>query len=205
MCEKYPHPFSEGELREGYNKCIENVMGLLASAKILCDDENEIIRQYALGLYVYAVEEYGKAILLKRAIKGNKDKYEIDGWILGYGKPKRGNAHNKKMKAALDILPKDCGIIPRGIIVTQASPSKNTVITKKQKHGRIDQVSTAEMTTGTHYDTTKRNIFDYNFDLKTACFYMDWDPKNNSWKYAITIEPQNLMKKITHIEDALAM
>jgi AbiV family abortive infection protein len=79
---------------------MNNVRGLLASAKTLNDDENKMMRQYALGLYMYALEEYGKSVLLKRAMTGNKDKYEIDGWILGYGNPKRGNAHDKKMKVA---------------------------------------------------------------------------------------------------------
>jgi hypothetical protein len=101
-------------------------------------------------------------------------------------------------------LPKDCGIIPRGIIITQGSPSEKTIIIKQQKHGRIDQISNAEWTTGTFYDTTKRSIFDYNLDLKTSCFYMDWDPKNNSWKYDITMEPQNLKRNIKCLEDALA-
>ena len=204
MPKKYPRPFSGEELVDGCSRCIKNVRGLLASAKILNDDESVMMRQYALGLYMYAVEEYGKAVLLKKAITGNKDKYKIDGWILGHGNPKRGNAHDKKMKVALNILPKNCGIIPRGIIVTQASPIKKTVITKKQKHGRVDQISNTEWTTGTSYDTTRRNIFDFNLDLKTGCFYMDWDPKNNSWKYDITMEPQNLKKNIQCLEDALA-
>jgi AbiV family abortive infection protein len=69
--------FSEEELNLGCKRCIENVRGLLAGAKILND--NVMTQQYALGLYIYAVEEYGKAILLKRAITGNEEKYQIDG------------------------------------------------------------------------------------------------------------------------------
>jgi AbiV family abortive infection protein len=67
--------FTEAQLREGSRRCIDNVKGLLHSASLLLDNKNS--QQYALGLYIYAVEEYGKAILLKKYITRNKDKYQI--------------------------------------------------------------------------------------------------------------------------------
>ncbi len=47
----------------GCQKCKENEQNLLDGAKGLLDTENTF--QFALGLYIYAVEEYGKARLLK--------------------------------------------------------------------------------------------------------------------------------------------
>ena len=76
--------FTKAQLREGSRRCIDNVKGLLDSASLLLDNKNS--QQYALGLYIYAVEEYGKAILLKKYITRNKDKYQIPGWIFGSGK-----------------------------------------------------------------------------------------------------------------------
>jgi AbiV family abortive infection protein len=105
ITKKYDYNFSEQELRDGFKRCLDNVRGLLASAKIL--NLCEVTQQYALGLYMYAVEEYGKAILLKNVITGNKGKYKIDGWILGDGYPKRGNAHDEKIKTGLNNLPED--------------------------------------------------------------------------------------------------
>jgi AbiV family abortive infection protein len=57
-------------LSDGYKKCIENVQNLLDSAKLLLNSENT--HQYALGLYMYSIEEYGKAVILKGFLTENK-------------------------------------------------------------------------------------------------------------------------------------
>ena len=57
------YKLTEDELIIGCEKCKENVQNLLDGAKGLLDNENTF--QFALGLYIYAVEEYGKAGLLK--------------------------------------------------------------------------------------------------------------------------------------------
>jgi AbiV family abortive infection protein len=72
----------EDQLKQGCKKCIENVQNLLDSAKLLLGNENS--HQYALGLYVYAIEEYGKATILKNYL--NKNIYSIPKWVFGSGK-----------------------------------------------------------------------------------------------------------------------
>lgn len=62
MTKKYD--FNEDQLREGSKRCIDNVKGLLHSASLLLESNDS--QQYSLGLYIYAIEEYGKAILLKK-------------------------------------------------------------------------------------------------------------------------------------------
>jgi AbiV family abortive infection protein len=52
---------TERQLREICKKCIENSSGLLEAAELLLPNNNTL--QYALGLYMYAIEEYGKAVL----------------------------------------------------------------------------------------------------------------------------------------------
>ena len=54
---------TEIQLREGYERAIENVENLLYSANVLLKSERSL--QYALGLYMYAIEEYGKAEILR--------------------------------------------------------------------------------------------------------------------------------------------
>jgi len=56
-------------------RCIQNVNSLLSCAKLLGD--NDDTRQYAAGLYLYAVEEYGKAQLLKQLLKQTGVKYLV--------------------------------------------------------------------------------------------------------------------------------
>ena len=71
------YDFTDAQLIEGCRRCIDNVKGLLYSVSLLLGNQDS--QQYALGLYVYAIEEYGKAILLKSYITGNKDNYQIPG------------------------------------------------------------------------------------------------------------------------------
>jgi HEPN superfamily AbiV-like protein len=73
---------TEAQLKEGCKKCIENVQNLLDSAQLLLNNENN--HQYALGLYMYAIEEYGKAEKLRAYLIGNKITYSIPGWIFGH-------------------------------------------------------------------------------------------------------------------------
>jgi hypothetical protein len=197
----YPfHYFSEEELRDGCRRCLENVRGLLAGAKTL--NENDLTQQYALGLYMYAVEEYGKAILLKKAITGNKKQYQIEQWIIGIGDPNNTTtSHDEKMKVGFHNLPKDCWITERGVKIINPLLSTKVVTTKRGKEGPYDKSLILEGVTGRIYDTTNVKIFDHNLDLKTACFYIDWHRDN--WSYDVTIQPEELNKKITCLEDAL--
>lgn len=63
------------EVDTASERCIQNVNSLLSCAKLLTD--NDDTRQYAVGLYVYAVEEYGKAQLLKQLWKQTGVKYLV--------------------------------------------------------------------------------------------------------------------------------
>jgi len=205
MPKKYSYAFTEQELMFGYERCIENVRGLLASAKML--NENVTTQQYALGLYMYAVEEYGKAIMLKNSITGNKKRYHILGWILGKGKPNQItetgiDAHSKKIMIGYNNLPEGCNVFFRGVKITKAFPTTKTIKIKKNKYGLESKVSIGKGTTGSYYDTTT-GIFDYNLDLKTSCFYIDWDENNNSWKFDVVTQKADLDKNIKCLENAL--
>ena len=75
------YKMTEIQLREGYERAIENVENLLYSANVLLKSERSL--QYALGLYMYAIEEYGKAEILRTYILKNKSRYSIPEWIFG--------------------------------------------------------------------------------------------------------------------------
>src|SRR5215467_5548034 len=92
MIKRYPYAFTGDELRDGCRRSVENVKGLLNSASLLV--KNRDSQQYALGLYVYAVEEFGKAILLREYFTGNEERYQIPGWIFGDGRPTIDSINN---------------------------------------------------------------------------------------------------------------
>jgi AbiV family abortive infection protein len=83
------------------DKTIHGVLRLLESAEILLDNGgNEAI---SAGLYTYAVEEYGKILVLKQS-KHVEGKVEIK-----YREKFR--CHSEKFKKAIDDLPKECKTI----------------------------------------------------------------------------------------------
>ena len=84
------------------NKTIEitlqRILKLLDSAQILLDNGGQVT--ICAGLYTYAVEEYGKIVLLRKSRK-------IDGHVrVNYKKGFRD--HNTKFRLAVKNLPKEC-------------------------------------------------------------------------------------------------
>jgi hypothetical protein len=213
----YPYDFTEGELMEGCKRCIDNVKGLLHSASLLLD--NSASQQYALGLYMYAIEEYGKAILLRNYITRDRDKYQIPGWILGkemlvikdinddrvlinllshlQDNPKikpRVPAHFPKLLIGSNHLPPECSWITRGVKISTPIPSPRVL-----DLGSDRKVSPIRGTTGIFsdsiapfYDQEKMTFIEV--DLKTLCFYMDWDKINKTWKYDVSPDQEQLKK-----------
>jgi hypothetical protein len=228
MTKSYPYKFTEEELREGYRRTIESVRELLRIASHLLDIKDS--QQHALGLYVYAVEEYGKAILLRSYITEKKAKYQIPGWILGKRKPSIksingdkilykllsqviGNsklkssdtiaAHDSKLLIGSNLLPSECSRITRGISLS-APVSSGKVI----DIGSDRKIVPTKGTTGGYSDTVTA-FFDprystfFELGLKTSCFYMDFDKNNKTWRYDIVTDEDQLKENIKLFEERL--
>lgn len=191
MAKKYPYTFTEEQLRDGCRRCIDNVKGLLKSASILLGHEDS--QQYALGLYMYAVEEFGKAILLKKEIVGKKSTYKIPNLIF--------ESHHVKLLEGFNNLPSICRTISRGVKVSFADAN----FTGNTKTIKIDSnrvVSVPSGATGKAFDA-KITSFKNDLVLKEACFYMDWDKRNGTWKYDIAADSVQLNKNIERFRKAL--
>jgi hypothetical protein len=117
---------TEIQMREICRRCIENVEGLLEGADLLRAGDKT--QQYGLGLYMYAIEEYGKAQLLKGFYRVNKKaKYLIPGWIFGrYSYPSRKQtSHILKIIEGLKNLPAECLKLSSVIELTVNTSPKN--------------------------------------------------------------------------------
>jgi hypothetical protein len=215
--------FTKAELKMGSKRCIDNVKGLLESSMLLTEANKG---QYGLGLYMYAVEEFGKAILLRSYISGNKSKYQIPGWILGLGKgrprPKdicndnvlrellgdqlignlissgrRINSHDIKLLIGFNKLPRVCRIL-RGVKISTAFHANKTISIKSNQ-----KISVPANITGDFFDMTTP-IISPDLDLKNACFYMGWDYLNKNWSYDIATDPE-LEEKIGYFCEQLTL
>jgi hypothetical protein len=118
---------TEKQLREICKKCIENSSGLLEAAVQLHSNDDTL--QYALGLYMYAIEEYGKAHLVKRCFTGTEKVYSIPAWIFGRqpGPESGKTSHVEKLSEGFRNLPRVClKLSPVIEIVHNTSPEAQT-------------------------------------------------------------------------------
>lgn len=186
--------FTEEELKEGYKRCIENVQNLLDSAKLLLSNENS--HQYALGLYMYAIEEYGKAQILMGYV--NSTKYSIPGWIFGKDRPpSKRNSHDEKLLEGFKKLPTTCTKLSGAIEITYNSCDVYQTFVIKKDDVPIGPVSIPPFTTGIFEDSI-------NPILKTACFYVDWDNSKRSWESIIPVDKDQLMYNITLMKEIVS-
>ena len=188
---------TEAQSREGYERCIEHVQNLLYSAKLLLEHEDS--RQYALGLYMYAIEEYGKAEILKSYFTENKSEYSIPEWIFGRG-DFRSKAHDRKLGEGFKKLPPICRRLSRTIEITYNSSDTVQTFVIKRDGIPIGSISVPPHLSGTFEDPSisKRTV---DFDLKTACFYIDWD--NGKWKFVLPVDKDQLTDNIKRIKEAI--
>jgi AbiV len=83
----------------------------LEDAEILARNNGQI--SHYVGLYLFALEEFGKLLLLEDSLQSNSvnGQYSVDKTIFGRGQDhaKRRQAHKLKFDGALKTLPSDCG------------------------------------------------------------------------------------------------
>ena len=158
---------SERSLKIGNKICIKTTERLLASSLTLLENSSNL--DHALGLYTFALEEFGKAVLLKEIIDDKTNPKRVPKEIFGSGKR---SAHNIKFKKAIQVLPEECVSILVGESITIPS-GKDT----KQSLGKIKGTFTVTAnTTGTFLTTVLMN-----FPVRMRCFYVDWDEKTEYW------------------------
>ena len=97
----------------------------------------------------------------------------------------------------------DCRLILRGVATSEPSDSARIVTVKENEFGDANKVMIPTSITGKFINTTDFVTFDYDFDLKSTCFYIDWDQTNKTWAYGIATDPKLLQKKIKSFENTL--
>jgi hypothetical protein len=138
---------------------------------------------HSLGLYLFAIEEYGKALKLK------------DYWLTmdssGLCRVDRGlfegnRAHRIKFQRAYDSvfdLPDNCRIKNVGIHVTNNSEEYG----KKVSITKSDDISFGAGATGLF---TLQTLSDQR--VRERCFYVGFDEANGEWAYELTTDGSDL-------------
>lgn len=176
----------EGQLREGINKCIDKARRLLNDALLLIKDERKLA--HAIGLYTFAMEEYGKALLLNECLRGAKvkGKYRVPIKIF------RGKiAHELKLDKAGEHLPNNCRNLWIGVLVEYPLNSNDEIYVTRTSDPMIVEPDT----TGLYSIITT-----VDWDVRESCFYVDWDDKNKCWKYELSAKKNELVKAISRFK-----
>ena len=194
------YEFTEEQLRNTIDRCIDNVKGLLESADRLQEDERTV--QYALGLYMYAIEEYGKANLLKLYLAKNRNHFLIPRWIFGRSfRPPGNTSHNNKLQEGFKNLPPDCRKLTNSVIIHENPSPKPRVDTVKTPTGSTSIVM-APRSSGISVFRTHPTR-ELEFDLKTGCFYIDWDEKKKEPNFIFPAQKGQLLYNIRLMKRAL--
>jgi hypothetical protein len=177
--------FAEHELNNGITICFEKAKRLLDGAELFVRNEGNL--SSALGLYTFAVEEYGKGLLFEECQKNRNGNYEVPKSIFGLGDRQ---SHENKIQKALDKLPTGCKYISIVIKVKTASDSVRTIELKSDK--KISSIPS--WLTGTF---STLNVDTIEEDTRWRCFYIGWDDKNKYWKYEFEPNKDQLLEAIS--------
>ena len=164
---------SEPEVRTGIDFIRHNVNRLLDTAELVVKGEG--LLPHALAFYTVAVEEYGKAWLLKNCLPPAN----ADGMIsiresdLIYHKP--------KFREALHHLPEEYAEFAVGVLVTLNSQwTARTVI--YDENGTRLTFSIPPNTTGRVTDATLGDLKAVDMQMRMETLYVDWDDIDRSWR-----------------------
>lgn len=179
------------QLQEGITKCFENVRELLNTSFTLTAGKS----QYALGLYIIAVEEFGRALLLANCEPPdlNTKWCKVSRMLF-----KGGNAHKEKINMAYSLLLDSCKNVFATVI---DHPSfGNKINTLKDRTGRYRNLS-VPLPKG-----VRGNFLvpvPVGRDMLEDTFYVEWDRRNNKWRFVFTARADRLRAAIQDFQELL--
>lgn len=159
------------EIKEGMQILKRKVLSFLGDAEILARNNGQI--SHYICLYLFALEEFGKLLLLEDSLKGNSvnGQYSIDKSIFGKGQDyaKRRQAHKLKVERALRTLPSDCGSRCKSKII------RNALDASTGQTGSIREEVIAIV------KDTQAQSSPFGVPDRLRGFYIDWDDNNGKW------------------------
>ena len=179
----------KSQIQAGVIKALSNSLTLAGYSKDIIERGGNL--SLSLGLYSFAIEEYGKASILTEIASSNQKEYPVPS-ILFTGK----KSHDLKFKTALSVLPKECTHYDAGVTFAEF-PNLNQKETFGVGHNGAEVIPKG--------NTGEYSLLDILIDFKTRmnCFHLDWDEQKNNWKPPPKILPKFLIKSISEFEKFL--
>jgi AbiV family abortive infection protein len=179
---------TQTQIKSGIRKALLNASTLAGYSKDIIERGGKGV--LALGLYSFAIEEYGKSILLSELLNKNQKTYHVPVELF-QGK----KSHDLKFKKALSILPSECTSYESGVARSISNiETQTSEVGIKGKTIAIPAGITGIFSEGD---------LEVDFETRMSCFYLDWDDLNNKWKSPPKVLPEELEKTIINFENHL--
>jgi hypothetical protein len=208
MVNQGDYTLSKQEIEEGIKHCNDKAKSFINDCEFLFQNKRNM--NMVLGLYTFALEEYGKGLKLNDHLLKPKKTYNIQ--IFLFGKGGGVKSHKEKINRALKELPPDCKhFYPAELI--KSNTDTNTKTISVGPNGK--SVSVIGMTTGIFEDTTSGNDVIYiegnpesdfdtgftaDFLARMNCLYVDWNNNNRRWKYGVSVSEENMSYLISELK-----
>jgi len=184
------YSFKDSEQTVGFSLCVKRVNELLNDAKILLENGGNV--HTVMGLYTFAVEEYGKALLIQKNSTLNSK-------FFGNFPSNPNNTHNKKSNEAVKVLPDLCTEIRFAVTFFgwERELEKKSSISNRQIRRTL-------YTSGIFEDGSNEGPNTLaDFDTRMECFYVDWDNDRRVWLSKPEIEMEGLKTAILQFQEHL--
>lgn len=172
--------------------CILRATQLADSALNLSSSDNANDHTIALGLYTLAIEEFGKAVILK-------EDWFVDNDAIPQKVPKSifegHRAHKTKFEKGMNKLPPECTAFMVGTYVPFASGEPMT-----KRIGKTGpEVFVPSGVTGYFFAKYTANVH-----MRMTSFFVDWNEENLSWIFHMKVEKrEELQTALTKFKEKI--
>lgn len=188
----YYYAMSRRVLIWGNYMCILRAKQLADSALKLSSSDNPDDHTIALGLYTLAIEEFGKAVILKEDcfVDDDTKTQKVPKWIFVGSR-----AHQTKFERGMDKLPPECKAISLGTYVPFASGQP-----MKQRIGKKGpEVYVPGGLTGNFFTKYTADVH-----MRMSCFFVDWDEIGRRWIFRMPVEDrEELQTALTKFKEKI--
>lgn len=184
---KESYKFTKEELLEGIQLTKNNVFLLAEQALFLLKKKK--YASTALGLYSFAIEEWGKYLFLNDSLK--KSDYSIGVEIFGRAQ----NSHKSKFQRGLEAIPTSCKIFTKPIDIIKAAEEEKSIYLGKPHSGDYKFYGLSKKPTIFQHEFSIGNFL-IDFNARKECFYVDWNEENKEWKQPLPVSKKNLQISI---------
>jgi len=174
--------FTKDELLEGVKLAKEH-SALLAKQALLLSKKKENVTT-ALGLYSYALEEWGKYLILNDNLRNSN--FTIDEEIFG----KSQKPHKSKFNRGLEDIPNNCKFFKKTLDITKdGSTYIGKTVDGNYKFSSLKKrpIFKNEFLVGD---------FLIDFETRKNCFYLGWNEQIKEWLTQFPVSQKDLQNRI---------